>query len=380
MLGKNLFKVESKIELSNERFKTLVIFYCPLIGNDALALYEFLVVKGDSFGYEELNKLLNSLNISVDRFEEMINKLNQYKLVQTLKDNNDEKYIFVLKNPLTEDEFIKNDILVREFILKTSGEYYQSIVAGYRSPNEHINYTDVSSKLDPNDLANWNKNNEKYLNAINIGVKYDFHTLFDVNEFLADMSNNLMPLKYRTEENLKEIAMLADLYNISIDKMRTFIPKVAKSDSENFDLNLLRYLCSSSLPDYKTIKEGEYNVPCILFLMNKQDGKEVSKFDRKIIYSLANNYHLNTEVINVLLEYCLKNCDNRLIEKYVFGIASDLNRNGIDNADKALEFLNSFKKSNSKVKTVEAVPDYNQNNNPSYNDDLFNEIMNKRAK
>ena len=36
MLGNDLYKVEVKNELSNERLKSLVFFYAPLVGSDAL--------------------------------------------------------------------------------------------------------------------------------------------------------------------------------------------------------------------------------------------------------------------------------------------------------------------------------------------------------
>lgn len=378
MLGRDLFKVESNVDLSLERFKSLVLFYCPLIGNDSLALYEFFSVKGTSGSFEELNKVLNSLCISIDSFEERIKKLNEYKLVKTLKATNENKYIFVLSSPLTISEFIKNEIFVREFILKTSGEYYQSLLINYRTFNNDKDFEDISSKLDPNNLSKWSINDEKYL--VNNARKdvYDFNTFFDINAFLADVSTTLLPLRFRSEENLRLIASLADLYNVSVEKMRFYLTQVAKTNSDSFNSNLLTYLCENSICDYKTIGQGIYNVPCVLFLMNKQNGKEVSKYDRKIINSLAYNYHLKPEVINVLIEYTLNNCDNHLIEKYLYSIASDLNRNDVDTAKKALDRLNVYIPSSKKIQTKESIPTYNEDNNPVYDEALFNEIIKRR--
>lgn len=378
MLGRDLFKVESNVELSHERLKSLVLFYNPLIGNDALALYEFLAIKGTSGSFEELNKLLNSLCISIDSLQERINSLNELKLLKTLKAKEENKYIFVLNNPLTQEEFIKNEIFVRDFILKTSGEYYQSLLIDYRVFDTHKDFEDVSKKLDPNVLSNWSQNDEKYLVSNIKKEEYDFNTLFNVNDFLKGVSTTLFPLRFRSEENLKLIATLADLYNVSYEKMKSYIIKIAPSGSDKFDTNLLTYLCESSISEYKNIKPGIYNVPCVLFLMNKQNGKEVSKYDRKILQSLAKNYHLTAEVINVLIEYTLKNCDNLLIEKYLYSIASDLNRNDIKTAEKALERLNSYIPSSKRVKQKEVIPIYNDNSNPSFDEDLFNEIMKKR--
>lgn len=329
MLGNDLYKIEVNVELSNERLKSLVFFYGPLIGHDALALYEYLVLKGSTIGFEEFNNLLMSLNISVDAFEEQCGKLNEYKLLKTLRQDN--KYILVFNNPLTIKEFINDSILVRDFILKTSGVHYQELIADIYDEDNHDDYEDISRKLSLETINNWSKDNETYLRKDN-GDKYAFNTLFDINVFLKDISTNLLPMRFRTPENLKELATLADLYNISYDKMRSFLPKVANTETNEFDLNTLKYLCINAKADYRRVEEGNYNVPCLTFLMNIQNGKEATEYDKKIMYNLSNNYHLNTSVINVLLEHALKSCDNRLIEKYIYAIASDFHRNNIVDA------------------------------------------------
>lgn len=347
MLGKDLFKVEVKADLSYKRNKSLILFYNPLIGNDAFYLYEFLCLKGTSSSFEELNKVLNSTRLSIDVFEECLKKLNKYKLVTTLKkkeeDSNLDRYIFVLENPLDYDEFNEDPLLVRDFILKTDGSYYQMLISDVRSFSKHKGFEDVSYKFDLKELENWNKDDESFLKPININNNYEFNTLFDVNILLEDMSLTLFPMKFRTIDNLKEIARLADLYNISYDKMRVIISRVLRSDSKSFDLKELKAKCMAALPDYRIVEDGNYQVPCELFLMNKQDGKEITPYDKKLLDDLSTKYHLNSEVINVVIEYTLNNCENHLIEKFMYSVASDLHRNGVDTYTKALEALNGQK-------------------------------------
>ena len=353
MLGNDLFKVEADLDLSYKRRKSLILFYGPLIGNDAFYLYEFLSIKGTSFSFEEINKLLNSLRISIDDFEECLNKLNQYKLLKTLKKKDENKYIFVLDNPKTQEEFIKDDLLVREFILKVGGPYYQMLVSDIRDYSKHKGFEDVSAKLDVNDLNMWSRDDETYLSGSK-SEEYNFDTFFDINVFLKDISNTLLPLKYRTVDNLKEIATLADLYNVSYDKMRIIIGEVLKRDSTSLDLNLLKYKCQNTIPEYHFVENGRYDIPCELFLMNKQDGKNISSYDKKIIYKLSSEYYLKPCVINVLLEYALNNCDNRLLENYLYPIASDLHRNNVQSANEALERLSKTYKKNKKAYREEA--------------------------
>lgn len=370
MLGNQLYKIEVNAELSNERLRSLVFFYGPLIGYNALALYQNLVLKGSTIGFDEINSLLVSLNISVDVFEDLCGKLNEYRLLKTLKQEN--KYIFVFNNPMTIKQFIKDDILVRDFILKTSGQHYQELIAGIYDEDSHEDFEDVSRTLSLESINNWSKDNETYLKNEKDNNNYNFNTLFDVNVFLKDISTNLLPMRFRTYDNLKEMATLADLYNISYDKMRTFIPKIAKTDSNEFDLNQLKYLCIKANADYKNVENGNYNVPCLAFLMNCQNGKEVTEYDKKIILNLSEKYHLNTSVINVLLEYTLRNCDNRLIEKYMYAIASDLHRNNVTNAKEALSRLD---KSYNRSTNNDTLPKYSTEGNNSVSQDEADELL-----
>jgi len=328
-------------------------------------------LKGTNNSPDELNVLLNSLNISIDSFEESIKKLNIYRLLRTLKSQR--AFVFVLLNPLTFREFVDDDLFVRDFILKTSGMYYQSLLAdNYHSFNDS-SYEDISYKMPLDELDKWSGDNEIYLKK-KIKKHYEFNTFFDINVFLKDISVNLLPLRFRNDEILYQIAVLADLYNISYDKMRSFIPKVARLNEEEFDLKLLKKLCMQSRNDYSKLEDGDYNVPCQLFLMNKQDGKEVSPYDKNTIYRLANDYHLPIPVINVLLEYTLNNCNNHLFDSYLYPAASDLHRNNVSDAQTALAFLgqNQPKK--------DELPVYDDSNNPSYDEKRFNELMAKRGK
>lgn len=374
MLGKDLFKVEVKADLSYRRNKSLILFYNPLIGNDAYYLYEFLCLKGTSSNFEELNKLLNSTRLSIDNFEECLKKLNKYGLLTTLKKKEEEqkedsnRYIFILENPLDFDEFSKDALLVRDFILKAGGQYYQMLISETRSFSKHRGFDDVSYKFDLKELESWNLNDEQFLKPLgNIDKSYDFNTMFDVNILLEDMSLNLLPMKFRTSENLKEIARLADIYNISYDKMRIIISKTLRSDSKSLDLKELKNRCIAALPDYRVIEKGNYKVPCELFLMNKQDGKEVTPFDKKILNDLSLKYHLTPEVINVLIEYTLNNCENHLIEKYMYSIASDFHRNGIDDYQSALKSLNgsTSKAKKETKKDIKVVYDNSNNKDVS---------------
>jgi len=379
MLAKDLFKIESHAELSNDRLKTLVLLYLPLIGEDGLALYEFLVIKGTNNSFEELGKLLNTLNYSIEKFDDALRQLNKYKLVKTLKSKDNNNYIFEIYSPLLFEEFVKDNIFIRNFILKTNGQYYQNLVANNMIIfDKHHNFDDVSAKLDLSILNGWTKDNEEMLQETGAS-KQEFDTLFDINKFLKEVSVNLLPLKYRTYENLHELAKLADVYSITYEKMKSFLPKVASFDEDKFDLKRLKELCQKSDVDYKSVPKGKYDVPCSQFLMNLQEGKSVSPYDGETLLILANQYNLRAEVINVLIEYVLKNSDNRLVRNYIEPLASDLHRNDIKTAQDAINRLNSNSGS-SKTKSKQIIPTYNDEDIPTFDKEELEKLLRNRGK
>ena len=66
-------------------------------------------------------------------------------------------------------------------------------------------------------------------------------------------------------------------------------------------------------------------------------------------------------VMDVLLEHGLKNCNNSLIENYLYPIASDLHRNDVKTSKEALERLS--KPYEKKSRNVEKPPVYDDSAN-----------------
>ncbi len=360
MLGKDLYRIEKCQELSNDEVKSLSLFYRPLIGSHSYALYMNMLYGPAVIETKELNCLCTVMNMSIDRLEKSFEILNKYRLIKTLKKEEADEYIFVVCKPLSMNEFTRNNIYSRNFILNCGGPLYQEILADMTDTAvSHRGFKDVSSKLDASVLESWSLENESYIEPRKDSSTYRIDSFFDINGFLKDISDNLFPKKYRTLENLKAIAEMADIYNISKDKMRTYIPSIIRSDSNEFDLKMLKNKCMYSQSDYRKLGDDEYAVPCILFLMNLQDGKEVSEYDRKILFKLSDSYNLNPVVINTLLEVHLKKYDNRIIEKILYSDASDLHRNNVDTRQKALARLGSRNTNNT---GRDIVPDYKETN------------------
>ncbi len=374
MLGNDLFKVEANIDLSYKRNKSLILFYGPLIGNDAFYIYHFLYVKGNSYDFKELNKLLVSLNCSIDFFNEAIKKLNIYRLLSTYekKEDNVTKYIFSLNNPLTIEEFSNDEILKRDFVLKAGGQYYQSICNEIRT-NKHNGFKNVSFNYDIKELDGWSSDDETFL-KFSKKDKYNNNYKFDLEAFFAYTKLAGFPTRLRTRENLDEICLLGDLYNISPKDMSTCVSKSWNLKTNEFSIAKLKSECKKTAYKYKLVENIDYNSDPINYLYNLQNGKEVTPFDKDIIYRLAKDYHLNNQVINVLLEHSLRVCNNSLIENFIIPIASNLHRNDVDTAKKAIECISNYKGSKREEKPIV----HDDSNNPEFTEQMMQELLKRR--
>ena len=155
--------------------------------------------------------------------------------------------------------------------------------------------------------------------------------------------------------------------------MRLILSKTVKQGESEFNLDYFKYMCQNCNDNYNYVGEGVYNVPCLSFLMSKQNGKEATPVDKKLLYNLSFDYHLNPEVINALIEYVLDNNNNTLVEKYVYALASDLHRNDIKTADDCKKRLNAPKKARKQVVKEEV---YDSSNNASLSNEEI-EAFNK---
>ena len=375
MLGKNRYKVINDADMSNDRLLSLISFYLPLMDAESISLYQYLLFERDADA-REISDLLNELSISIDSFESSLEKLNCYDLVKTWKREEDDLYLLELNAPLNRSEFVANDLYVRNFILRTSGAHFQKLLS--RIPVKEKRYRgfeDVSKHFDPSVLSSWSLEDERYLSEKEEEKKeMEFNTLFDVNRLLADMSDFLFPLRFRTYDNLKEIATLADLYSISYDGMRNIIAKVVRSDKDTFDKKELQTLCRKAAIEYQQVEKGSYNTPNVQYLMSLQGGKKVTRYDKEVLYNLAHEYKLPTPVINVLIEYSLKQCDNRLIEKYIYAVAADLHRNDVKTVEQAKMRLER----NTDRKEKEVLPEYDSSVNPALDEKRLEELLKRR--
>lgn len=381
MLACNEYCITGCSELSSEETKSLVLLYREITKDQAIYLYTLLVFK-EKTGFRKLNELLIEFNFSLDVFEDLLASLESVGLVDTYQNHN--QLVFMVKKPLLYAELLHDELYGRVLLSKVGNEHYRYLVSLLKPTISLTGFEKINHTLDGDLLSNWDRNKEVIFNDV-AEVKDQsepvFQSIFDINHFLKSVSSTLFPVSLRTGDNLKTIVELADTYSIDENLMRQFLIHSVKLSPLTFDSTKLKQLCVSNkkptISNYDA--DNPYHIGNVAFLERLQ-GTEVTIFDRRLIGELSENYHLNTEVINVLLEYAYNTCNHELSKNFISQVASNWNRNNIDTKEKAFKLIEerqNYKKYQhvNKGNTNISIPDYNVENGVEVSDDLLNEYF-----
>ena len=353
MLGRNKYRARFSYELSFEDLKSLLLLYQPLISSNAVILYEHLHTENDKIN--DISTLILRTGIALNDLEAAFKRLNEYRLVDSYIKG--DEYLFILHKPHSSLSFLNND-LYNKLLRKELGteELARRISLFTKSSfDETDGYENISSQLsnrDPSDNTSQLPYESRTQQSEILNPSY-----FDISRFVKNASTVLLPRKARTIHNLNAISSLADTYGITQDEMRRFVSQCIKND--DLDITALKIKCQHAKSDYNVIGEG-YEVPCAVFLKSLQNGRDLTPNDIRLLDKLINEYHLRPSVVNVLIEHALKVCDNHLYSSYLYPIAGDFNRNGIDTSDKAVNALRGKSAVQNKTKYVEITPTYDK--------------------
>lgn len=365
---------------SNDR-DTLFMLYQPIIGHDAIALYFSLYAefkKQDISTISTHEDLLESMSINITALQEARRLLEGIGLLQTYhktKDNqNFYKYrLFAPKDPA--DFF--NDVLFKGLLVRSLGAKKANRLANiYKSKDFNIEgYNEISESfvnvfhpdLDSNSFNTNVKTDKTYKHKTK-----DITKDFDKGEFLKYLENNHNILtKNIKKKDLEQISKISLLYGIeevvAADYVSQSIDINGKIDFENVkqlsinDQNYAPLIMNKykSKENYegKGLKAKKIQLMSSMsafdYLKVKQNNAAVSPSDLLLIDILANDYGLNSQVINPLIDYVLENYDNSLPRNLVLKIAGSLVRNQIQTTIDAMNYLYKVKKASKNQKKDE---------------------------
>lgn len=374
------YRITCDAGMSNDRLCSFMTLYQPLVGGEGILVYLTLMSEA-SFQrtlLEHRRLFAIMQGIDPDSFERARMRLESFMLVKTWvrEGKSGNSYLYELNLPLGPKDFFSSQYMSRRYLQAVGDRQFQ-LTRGFLCESDFSKekYRDISAPV-RNIHTDDFENETEY---VSITPRYQFtdhgddHIQFDYERFLVITSNLVFPPELRTQENMALIGTYATLYGISPERMNVIIARCISLETMTFDTNRFDILCRREKPSVKEQTGDRYQMSPISFMMDLQKGASVTKPDQEIITYLSQEMHFPNEVINVMLEYVLKKCDNRLNPVYVGRISGTWARSGIDTKQKALEAVakaeepKQAKKASAKqtVKQTVSMPKYWQENHES---------------
>lgn len=355
----------------------LTILYQPIISHSALALYFTLWSEVKYSDYNPINKheiLMKKMNMDIGEIFSSRQKLEAIGLLKTYRKKMDKsKYAFsyVLYAPKNPQEFF-DDVIYKGLLAKKIGAKEVERLSILFSNNERVtegaeevtsSFSDIYTFDEDTTLKVMNIKSGRGRKSINIQSK------FEIGNFLKEIKEEegISPDVFQPED-LKEISRIATLFG---HDEKTMVEIVAHAYDKHNDLHfdyeeifslankmkegIRIFETESEVKNYNandafSAKLNEFNeYSPFEYLKLKQNFVNPSPADVKIINMLSTKYGFPNPVINVIVDYTLIQCDDRLPVNYVEKIASTISRKKITTALACCNALFKQKKKQTKV-------------------------------
>lgn len=342
-----MLKSEDKLKLelhgtwTSANMQSWMMLYAPLIGKDAAMLYQSLMTLATLPQTVKNHLLLSKISmLSMERMETQRVVLEQYLLIKSYYNANKHTYLYAIYMPKEGNEFLRHDVFGRLYMKQMGKQVYEFARKNFAgSQEDKEDYQEISMSM-RSLMQDWDETKEQSFDELR--PKHQEEMIYDFNfqVFLQDLSTMIFPQAQRTKENLHFIAEKAELYGISEKDMQKYVGKSVNVKTGILDRNKLIKFMQANKKDYDQIFDDPYQMPPIRFLQMKQHGVAVSSADQRLIDAvLSEKYHLQSEVINVLIEYVLERCNQVLSKSYVEKVAATWVRLNVDTAQKAKEVI-----------------------------------------
>lgn len=363
--------VTNKTLLNDNDRRILIMLYQPLVGNDAISLYNTLWSYLDK--YELMSNewthhhILNNLLMTINEFDDARSKLEAIGLLKTyVKRGSVNNYIYELYSPVSASEFINNPVLSTALYNQVGEEEYKELINFFRIPKLNLrDYEDITSKFSDIFMFSSNPINDNIIYDLKKSRHRNLEILskIDLNTIISLIPEEL--LNHNLTRDMKDyIYKIATIYDYDNDNMIELI-RNSINDKKRIDKKLLREnadkyygfenmgklpsLIYKKQPEYlrKNIKDMSNKSKMIYmfettspydFISSKYKSGSPTNSDLKIVSYLLIDMNMKPGVVNVLVDYVLKINNNKLTKSYVEAIASQWSKSNLETVEDAMNF------------------------------------------
>lgn len=376
------YQVIDKSLLNEQDRSILNNLYMPIIGYSSIVLYLKLQSEAkNTYLSGELthHHLMTSMSLTLDNIKESRLRLEGIGLLKTYYQEGEvNNYIYELYSPVSALEFFNHPIFNVVLYNNVGKNEYNRLFDLYKIPHLSLkDYEEITYSFDEvfkiRNYTPLELNEGEIISKNKLPLKYELDYDFDL--LISSLKEDLFNEKC-LNRNMKELIInLSYLYEIDpvnmADLIRASLNEKGNIDKDELRKNTRRFyqfnndnrlpsLLFKSQPEYlksasgdntlkgKMIKVFESHSP-YEFLKAKYKGVKPTDRDMKILEMLLIDLKLNPAVVNVLIDFCLRTNNNKLVSNYIETIAGQWKRSGIETASEAMEFARKeYKKNNKK--------------------------------
>lgn len=410
------FKVVIQGELRLNYQLSLTHFYQPLIGMEAVSLYQTLVTESVIHDGEDTlhshHTLMNYMALPLDKIYQARLKLEGIGLVRVFKEEgtNGDSYLYKLIPPFSPIDFLEDGMLSQLLLHNLGEKKFNELNERFKKQGREINH-EITAGF--NEVFSTNEATFKHTevtlhprkkdNTVHNGPNIDVGNI-DLEWLKRALQKRMIePGTILTASNTKLIAQMAVLYELAshdlenaimwaIDENHRLNPNEFKSACHDLSfagrdggkVHLNEKLLAEEAqeePNHNTgmgkdtgNKESQFihmleTISPKHLLEDLSGGNKASEQDLKMIRDIMSQQGLSAGVMNVLVHYVLLKTDMKLSKAYMEKIASHWSRKKVKTVKQAMQMAKAentkyqqWGKSNfqpySKANSKEVIPDW----------------------
>lgn len=364
LLTSDVYQIRGSYNLDDISYKTLLQLYQPLMGMEATSLYLTLYSELDQITLTKSPSLISRLckitGFSLSALVQAFDKLEAMSLISTyVKKQNDNRFLFDLKLPLTPQEFMSHRIL-NTLLKQRLKDEYEKTISCFQVYNVNLDdYQEISASFtDIYDISfdDYVLREKNYKEKVVNGLEDEY----DLELFFNGLDQLQLSKKMFNHEDKKLIKQMGVLYRINALDMQTIV-KTSMTDSKlNYQLfskNCRKYYDIKVPEKFENIfhkqspllhqEEGNSaldkhihyleNISPYDLLKDKNGGSEPLKRDLQAIEAILTSLQLEPGVVNVLIETTLQKCNQSLPKNFMEALGGQWKRKKIKTVKEAME-------------------------------------------
>ena len=370
ILPADTYTVINKTILDDTDHKILTMLYQPIIGYQAISLYESL--KADLDKQELISEefthhhLMSTMQLSLPEIIIAREKLEGIGLLKSyVKEENTNNYVYLLYSPLTVEEIFNHPILNIVLYNNIGKQEYDKLINYFKVPKINLkNYTEITKSFD----EVFSSEEKTSMNIITDISKRESNNIYiskgiNFDELIASIPESELNEKTFTDEIKDLINNLCFTYNINTNEMSNLVRNslnekglIDKTNLRKSCRNYYQFEHDGSLPTLIYKRQPNYlkkptgdnskwasmvytfeNITPYELLKAKYKGAEPTERDKRLIESLLIDQKLSPGVVNVIIAYTLKTNNEKLTRSYVETIAGQLKRLNVETVEEAMK-------------------------------------------